>query len=785
MKPAWLTLALVPLVALLAGAGHDNNVEWNGITHIYWLDRAPRCPINGESFTVQFQTYHYDLTSARVNVNAGAGASWINANFVAQRGPYDVWSATIPATSAAATVSYWFELTDGTRTNYLGPSGMSATAPTSGWTLSFADHGHAPLGCTPTSDGGAVFKVWAPGSATAAVAGTFNGWSSTSLPMTKNGAYFTRKAPAPAGSDGQQYKYVFAGNNWKPDARGRALNPGDNSNTYVVNPDGYAWRESGFGTPPFEDMVIYELHVGTFSGWNDGLNRMGRFRDIVDTHLAHLLYLGVNVVELMPVTEFDYYESWGYNPVDNWAPENAYGSPTDLKYTVDKLHQNGIAVILDVVYNHFPYNGNYLWNYDGAATYFDNPAVQTPWGSQAALWKQEVREYYVDASLMWLEEYRVDGFRMDATRYMRNNDMFPGGYADGWGLMQDFTSRIRARKVQAITIAEELPNTSAIVNSTASGGAGFDAQWHDQFKIDVRQAVLDAAYGNPQMWNVAGAINGGGYDVAKLVRYVESHDEAGGDGTGPGDERLAVSIDSGNHYSKWAQGRSKMAQGLALLAAGIPMFLQGGEWLEDIKFGSSQYERIDWSKAVSRAPIVLFFRDLIGVRRANCGLRANAGQIVFHINDGDNVIAFHRWDVYGNDLVVVASLNNADLHNYQIGFPQYGTWHEILNSQASVYLGNGAGNGGSVFTVGPAWDGQDQSAYLTIPEMGLLVFRYEDPAGRGSDLDHDGDVDVGDYASLQQAGHQTGCGMAADLRENGRIDDEDLAELGQNMTGAH
>jgi len=785
MKPTWLVLALLPLVALVAGAGHDNNVEWNGITHIDWLDRAPRCPISGESFTVKFQTYHYDLTSARVNVNAGAGASWVDASFVTQRGPYDVWAATIPATSATATVSYWFELTDGTDTDYLGPSGLSLTAPASGWTVNFATLAHAPLGATPTSDGGAVFKVWAPNSATAALAGTFNGWSSTSLPMTKSGAYFTRKAGAPAGSDGQQYKYVFAGSNWKPDARGRALHPGDNINTYVVNPDRYAWQADDFAPPPFEEMVIYELHVGTFSGWNDGLNRMGRLRDIVDTHLAHLLYLGVNVVELMPITEFDYYESWGYNPINNWAPENAYGSPTDLKYVVDKLHENGIAVLLDVVFNHFAYSGNYLWSYDGGATYFDSPAVDTPWGSQAAFWKQEVRSYFTDATLMWLDEYGMDGFRMDATRYMRNNDMFPGGYSDGWTLMQEFTNRVRSRKVQAITIAEELPNTAAIVNPTSSGGAGFDAQWHDQYKLDVRQEVFDAAYGDPSMWAIANAVNGGGYDPAKLVRYVESHDEAGGDGTGRDDERLAVSIDSADHYSKWAKGRSKLAQGLTMLCAGIPMFLQGGEWMEDIKFGSSQYERIDWSKAVSRAPLVLFFRDLIGVRRANCGFRANAGQNVYHVNDSANVIAIHRWDLSGNDLIVVVSLNNADLSNYRLGFPQYGTWHEILNSQAGVYLGNGSGNGGSVFTSGGSYDGMDQSAYLTIPEMGLLVFRYEDPPGRGSDLDHDGDVDLFDYAVLQQAAQWAGCGMAVDLQENGRIDDQDVEVLTENMTGSH
>ena len=774
-------LGLVGLAILVMGASHDDNIEWDGVTHIDWLDRSPLCPVDGESFEIKFQTYYYDTTSARVYADNGT-ASWVDAQFSHTRGPYDIWTAILPASGPTATLEYYIELTDGTDTDYFGPGGMSDSPPATGWIVNFATLSHAPLGGTLTSDGGAVFKVWAPTATTANVAGEFNGWNATSHGLDKSGDYFTGRVDSLAVDDYDQYKFVFNGDHWRPDARGRANNASDNNNSYAIDPSTYVWDDNGYQTPPFEEMVIYELHVGTFSGRNDGLNRMGRFRDIVDTHLNHLLYLGVNAIELMPINEaFTYYTSWGYNPVNNWAPEQDFGSPDDLKYTIDKLHQNGIAVILDIVFNHFGGDDNFMWWYDGQQVYFDDPAVSTPWGDQAAFWKQEVRDYYADCVLHWLEEYHVDGFRMDATRYMRNTDQHPAGYPEGWALMQRINDDIDRRKVDAISIAEDLPNTWEITEPT-SAGAGFDSQWHDAFNDDMRQEVFDAGFGDPEMWKIGSAINASGYwPKTKLVRYVEAHDEAGGDGTGQDDERLAVTIDGGDPYSVWAKGRSKLAQGLTILCPGIPMFLMGGEWMEDIKFDGKWDNRIDWSKAIGRPEIVLFFRDVIGVRKSNCGMRSDADYNVYHYDDTNNVIAFHRGT--GQEIVVVASLANSDLNSYQLGFPHGGTWYEILNSQASVYLGNGSGNGGSVVANAGGYGSMPESAFVTIPEMGLLVFRYEDPLGRSTDLDTDGDTDTLDYAILQRGAGDQGCGMTHDIQENGRVDGQDLAELGGSMAG--
>lgn len=766
------------VLLVLAGAGPDNTVEWAGITHIDWLDRTPRCPVDGESFTVRFQAYHDDLTAAGVWVN---GTVRVAASRSHRRGPYDVWTATLPASPPTGTLSYVLELTDGSDTDYLGPAGMSDDPPAAGWQVDMLTARHAPPGATLVSGGGAVFKVWAPppswlpGGNWLAVRGDFTGWGCA--PLAHDGDYiWYGRVPGVEPLD--EYKYYFwdsacGQNGWDyhEDARYRRVNRADYNNSVVVDPDAYAWTLKDFTPPPFEEMVIYELHVGTFSGRNDGLNRMGRYRDVVDRHLDHLRYLGVNVVELLPVTEFDGYESWGYNPVNLWAPEESYGSPDDLKYMIDRLHQAGIAVLLDVVYNHFSGSGNYLWDY-GDRAYFDRtagggPGCDTPWGAQAALWRQEVRDYYAQNVLYWLEEYGFDGIRMDATTYLRPP---LGCYSEGWDLMRRINDELDARAADKIAIAEELPDNAWITRATAQGGAGFDSQWHDRFTDDVRQEIFDAAYGDPEMGRVRDALLGRlndaggtyiqdwGQSPTQLVNYVEGHDEAA-------DARLAVRIDGGDPYSVWARGRSKLAQGLTILAPGIPMFLMGGEWLEDTPFGAGWANRIDWSKAAARPQMTLFFRDVIAVRRSNCGLRSDAPCSVYHVNDTGNVLAFSRG--LGQELVVVANFSNTDYTAYSLWFPADGTWYELLNSQAAEYAGNGLGNGGAV-TVTGGW------ATLTVPRMGLLVLRHADAPGRSPDLDGDGDADLRDYAHLQRAAAARGCGLPADIREDGRVDGLDL-----------
>lgn len=776
MMSAFLLGAIVLLFA-----GPDNNVEWNGISHVAFQDRRPLCPMNGESFDVQFRAYRLDLTAARVHLEDGAATTWIDAAWDHDDGPYAVWRATIPAT-LSQTIHYYIELSDGTDSDYLSPPGMSEDPPANpGWEIDRATLAHAPLGATPVNPSGVVFKVWAPDAVQANVRGEFNGWG-LGTPMSKSGEYFT--AYAPSAHPRQRYKYFFQpGNIWKPDPRARGLDGAGSYDSYIENPFGYVWSSDAYQPPVFDDLIIYELHVGTFSGRNDPVASgaiPGTYRDVA-AHVDHLAELGVTAVELMPVTEYPWDFSAGYNPLTQWSPESKLGTPDDFKYMVDALHAHGIAVLHDIVWNHFSPSDNFLWNFDSTAAqaYFHTPNIDSPWGPQADFGRGPVREYFHDSALYWLDELRLDGFRLDATAWM---DAYQG--AAGWSLMQQLNDTIDNRCAGKICIAEELPTDPWITRPTSLGGAGFDAQWHMAFRDALRSAVFDAAFGDPNMAAIASAINGAPpyLAAAKVMNYIELHDEIM---AATGGTRMVNVIDpTWPHDDLWARGRYKLAQGLTLLAPGIPAFFMGSEWLDDTDFTGGDPGgggRIDWSLKQTHRATFDFFRDAIALRKGNGCFRASAGWQVFHVNEGANVIAFQRWDDAGSVCVIVASFNNSDFPSYRIGLPQPGPWSEVLNSQAAAYDGDDVGNSGGVQVDPIGYDGYSQSAAIAVPRMGLLVLRWgaAPPPVCPADLDGDGRVALADLATLlSNYGTPAGATRAqGDVDADGDVDLGDLAAL--------
>lgn len=705
-----LIIASIPLYA----AGPDNTVEWDGVSHIDFHDRRPLCPISNEAFSVLFQAYDSDLTGARLLLDDGGTTSWIIAVVLDQRGPYDIWEAQIPVTSANG-ISYYMELTDGTDTDYLSVSGMSETVPVDGgWQLDFTTLDHAPVGATLTT-GGAVFKVWAPGASSCHIRGEFNGWG-LGNPLTRVGENFI--VYISGASAGDEYKYFFSpGDLWKPDARARAFNSGNNTNSIIEDPFGYQWQINDFQTHRQDEMVVYQLHMGTFAGRNDPAGSVTHPAGYLDVaaRVSHLMELGVNTVMFNPVNEFPGDESAGYNPITAWAPEWVYGSADDFKYLVDVCHQNGIAVLLDIVWNHFSYNDNYLWYYDGTQIYFDDPAADTPWGAQADFDSEGVRDYYLHSALHWLEEYKLDGYRMDATSFMNSIQ------GSGWSLMQEFNDLVDNRFAGKFVVAEQLPDDSWVTRPTSLGGAGFDCQYYDYFTDTIREEIFDAAFGDPEMWKIRNIINGGGtyLNGASVFNYFELHDEAW---PSSGGGRAVKVIDTSfPHDDEWAQGRTKLAQGIVMLAPGVPAFLMGCEWLEDTDFGTGSGDRIDWAKKVNYKKYFAYFQDLIKVRD-NPAFLAGASRNVHHLNESGNVIGFRRWDAE-NDFVVVANFSNTDYSDYRIGLPQDGKWREALNSQDFIYGGSGQMNDGTLISEPIAYNGYSQSIAIELSKMAFVVLQ--------------------------------------------------------------
>jgi 1,4-alpha-glucan branching enzyme len=541
-------------------------------------------------------------------------------------------------------------------------------------------------------DGTVVFRVWAPHADNVSVAGDFNAWSTDANLLAADGAG-NWSADVVGAAVGSTYKFVLRSGDttlWRNDPYARAVthSAGDS----IVTDTAFDWGTTDYWTPAWNELVIYELHIGTFNDTAGG--GPGSFASVA-SRLGYLRELGVNAIELMPSAEFATDFSWGYNPAHIFAVEAVYGGPDALKALIRAAHEHGIAVILDVVYNHLGPSDLDLWRFDGwsendrGGIYFYNDwRCQTPWGeTRPDYGRPEVCKFLADNARQWLENYRADGLRWDATAFIRNvygNDRDPQhDIPDGWRLMQRINDDTDQRQPWKLHIAEDLRNNHWITTPTGAGGAGFDTQWDAGFVHPVRWVLTQVADGGRSMAALRDAIAGQGSDSVSRVIYTESHDEVAN-----GKARLPEEIAPGDAANVYAKKRSTLGASLVMTAPGIPMIFQGQEILENQWFHDQ--DPIDWTREQTYAGIMALYRDLIHLRRnrhdTTRGLQGHRVN-VYHVNDDDNVIAFHRWDQGGprDDVVVVVNVSNRRHDSYAIGFPRPGTWKVRFNSDWTGY----------------------------------------------------------------------------------------------------
>jgi 1,4-alpha-glucan branching enzyme len=631
-----------------------------------------------------------------------------------------------------------------------------------------------PMGGSLVS-GGATFRVWAPRANAVYLCGDFNSWpQSGGVPLAQIGgghwAVFV-----PGLQEGDQYLFYVNGTGsqgYKRDPRARELTftpPFPQSNCVLRNPSLFPWHNTGFQTPAFNDLVVYQLHVGTFSIASGNPN--GHFLDVV-SKLPYLSALGINAIEPLPVTEAANYPSLGYNGTDLYSPEQEYGddyssgegsslaqsfsavnallaqrgqpaypssavldgSANQLRVLVDLCHVYGIAVLFDVVYGHAGggFDDNSLWFMDrmpegnpvneNDSLYFTDQAVSA--GQAFAYWNNDVKQFLIDNATLFYQEYRVDGFRFDQV-----SDMDSHG---GWPTCQNMTDTLHFLQPGGPLIAEYWPVDGAVLNPTTSGGAGFDATWNDQLRDAVRGAIGQSSGGASalvSMDSIASALQFTPTSERwQCVQYIEDHDILWvGHAWQP---RVPALADPSNHRSWYARSRSRVATGLVLTAPGIPMIFMGQEFLEDKPWSdnASAGDNIWWDGVngadQSMVNHLRFTSDLIALRHHQPALRGE-GLNVFHIHDQNRVVAFQRWvEGAGRDVVVVVSLNESTFWSYDLGFPSSGEWLEVFNSDVYDNWVNPwvAGNGGAIWAKGGPMHGLPASATIVIPANGILVF---------------------------------------------------------------
>lgn len=550
-----------------------------------------------------------------------------------------------------------------------------------------------PAPGTTLRSAGSAFRVWAPFADAASVRGTFSGVEATH-PMTADGTGWW-DGFVPGAKAGDRYKFVLRNGTRtleriNPWAREVTSSVGE----AILHDRDFDWSGDDFHLPPWNELVIYEMHVGTFNDATGG--GPGTFDDVI-ARLPYLTDLGVNAVEIMPVLEFPMSHSWGYNPAHPFAVESALGGPQGLQRLVKAAHARGIAVIFDVVYNHFGPHDLDLWQFDGWSQpghdggiyFYDNARALTPWGdTRPDYGRREVREYLHANALHWLDKFHLDGLRFDATAYIRNifgNDNDPwSDLPDGWSLLQWINHDISAARPNRITIAEDLRNNEWITKPTFEGGAGFGAQWDSEFVHPVRRALIGPDDDARDLGAVARALHHRyGGDAFRRVIYTESHDEVAN-----GHQRMPSEIWHEQPASWPAKKRSTLGAALAFTAPGIPMIFQGQEFLEDEYFRDD--DPLDWDKLRRFAGIHLLYRDLIALRR---NLRGTTRGLlgphvhVHHVNHDAKVLVFHRWmdGGPGDDVVVLLNFANRGYPAYELGLPRAGHWRVRFNSDWEGY----------------------------------------------------------------------------------------------------
>ncbi len=439
-----------------------------------------------------------------------------------------------------------------------------------------------------------TFRVWAPMAAHVDVE-----VDGERVPMVQTGDMGWHEGHVDGTGAGSDYRFVLDEGDALPDPRSAHQPAGVHGPSRVVDHAAFGWTDQGWRGVHLPSAVIYEMHVGTFSP-------EGTFDGAI-TRLDHLVELGVDVVELLPVNEFSGSRGWGYDGVGLFAPHHDYGGPDGMKRLVDACHGRGLGVVMDVVYNHLGPEGNYLARY---GPYFTD-RYATPWGQAVNLdgpGSDEVRRFFVDNAVMWLEDYHCDGLRLDAVHAILD--------ASATHLLEELSVRVEELAARLgrhlFLVAESDLNDPRVVRRREVGGYGVDAQWSDDFHHAIHSVLTGETTGYYQdfgtMASLAAALerafvhageyssyrrrrhgrHDAGLSGHRFLGYSQNHDQVGNRAAG---ERTAALVST---------ARLEVAAALVLASPFVPMLFQGEEWGATTPFQYfTDHEEPDLARAVS------------------------------------------------------------------------------------------------------------------------------------------------------------------------------------------
>ncbi len=595
---------------------------------------------------------------------------------------------------------------------------------------------------------GTYFAVWAPNAKMVSVIGDFNKWDRESHPLkVRDDSSGIWEGFIPGVSRGDRYKYYLVSNynNYSsekgdPYAFFWEIPPKTASIVWDLH---YEWRDQewmskrGRFNSLDSPISIYEVHIGSWRRVPEEGNRFLNYREIAPYLVEYVKEMGFTHVEFLPIMEHPFYGSWGYQVIGYFAPTSRYGTPQDLMYLIDQLHQNNIGVILDWVPSHFPDDGHGLVYFDGTYLY----EHQDPKKGYHPDWRSyifnhgrnEVRAFLISSALFWLDLYHADGLRVDAVASMLyldygrgQGDWIPNRYGGKENLeaidfIKTFNEAVYRSFPDVQTIAEESTSWPMVSRPTYLGGLGFGLKWnmgwmHDTLYCFSKDPIYRKYHQNQLTFSIWYAF----YENFVLSL---SHDEV------VYGKRSLLEKMPGDDWQKFANLR--LLFGYMYAHPGKKLIFMGGE------FG----QRDEWYHEKSLDWHLIQFPPHKGVQRwvkdLNYFYRTEPAlhEIDFAV-EGFEWVDFHDWEKSiisflrkGKNpediLLVICNFTPIPRYNYRIGVPRGGYWKEMLNSDSSIYGGSGHGNFGGLEATHIPAHGKCHSLSLTLPPLGILFFKSE------------------------------------------------------------
>ncbi len=613
-----------------------------------------------------------------------------------------------------------------------------------------------------------VITLYAPGKEYVALKGSWNSdYPHGELMQLADDAVWWYETTLPDG----EYEYQFniegiknIADPWSEDVRWVDPNGGWESGYYghaytvfQVGAPPFVWNDADFERPPQNEVIVYELHIGDFM--SDGETH-GTYLDVVDKiEEGYFNDLGINAIELMPVNEFEGAYSWGYNPSFYMAPESAYGSPEDLKLLIDTAHQNGIAVLLDIVFDHlwgsaplfqlYQPPDNYEWdahNY-AACPYFQDTGSQWEWGYKLDHWQQRTRKHLDDALHHWIDEYHFDGYRFDFTAGIGWDP------ASEWGATH-YANMLNWEDPTLILIAEE---DNPYQMNTTGFDAGWDYSFHHMMFANL-SSINSGGHNFGDMADVASHIDAysqGYADHTAQLIYTESHDET---------RIVTECVEYQGYDEEEAYDISTLGLVVLMTAEGTPMIYQGQEFGQNSNDSHLDPAPLQWENLETESGQTLFenYAALIDLRKTRPALKENNLVVKSQLSSQKSII---YWRVSGEDAFVIAANFDDNDQYLNIEFPHSGEWFNVLEGNSITIDSNWCGN-----CMVPA-----KTAFLFTSDLG-------EEACLEGDVTEDGNINVLDIVTVVNhilyGAELLGCGLeSADVNGDGAINVLDVVTL--------